>query len=142
MSNPTVPPEGYRTPPFPSLSIFRLSDTTPQRLHTIYYIEDAWRFTLLWTLITYAVFHLGAVAVTFLTHGWKKSSWKYLWAVPGVYLAMAGLEAVLAGTVVGLVVGAIYKAGYYEMNTWIPFTWGLINVLVLVISSFSIQGGL
>lgn len=138
-----------------------LSDKTPQRLHTIYYIEDAWRFTLLWTLITYAVFHVGAVLVAVLTHGWKKSSWSYLWAVPGVYLVVAGLEAVLAGSVVGLVcvaltrmafwgfeltcadrLGAVYRAGYYEMNTWIPCTWGIINVLTLVISSFSIQGGL
>lgn len=138
-----------------------LSDRTPQRLHTIYYIQDAWRFTLLWTLIAYAVFHAGAVLVTVLTHGWKKSSWSYLWAVPGVYLVAAGLEAVLAGSVVGLVcvaslarldwtfeltfanrLGAVYRAGYYEMNTWIPCTWGIINVLTLVISSFSIQGGL
>jgi hypothetical protein len=36
-------------------------------------------------------------------HGWKKSSWKYLWAVPIIYLVMAGLEAVLAGSIVGLV---------------------------------------
>lgn len=38
--------------------------------------------------------------------------------------------------------GAVYQAGYYEMNTWIPCTWGFINVLTLIISSFSIQGGL
>ncbi|KAM4057081.1 putative transmembrane protein [Hirsutella rhossiliensis] len=142
MSNPNNPPPGYRAPPFPSLSTPMLSDKTPQRLHTIYYIEDAWRFTLLWTLITYAVFHVGAVLVAVVTHGWKKSSWSYLWAVPGVYLVVAGLEAVLAGSVVGLVLGAVYRAGYYEMNTWIPCTWGIINVLTLVISSFSIQGGL
>lgn len=39
-------------------------------------------------------------------------------------------------------VGAIYLSGHYPMSTWIPFFWGWINVLVLIISSFTIQGGL
>lgn len=38
--------------------------------------------------------------------------------------------------------GAVYNAGDFRMSTWIPFVWALISVLVLVISSFSIQGGL
>jgi hypothetical protein len=38
--------------------------------------------------------------------------------------------------------GAVYNAGYFRMSTWIPFVWSLINVLVLILSSFSIQGGL
>jgi len=38
--------------------------------------------------------------------------------------------------------GAVYRAGYFQMSTWIPFVWGWINVFVLVISAFSIQGGL
>lgn len=33
-------------------------------------------------------------------------------------------------------------AGYYRMSTWIPLVWGVVNVLVLVLSSFSLQGGL
>ncbi|PHH87723.1 hypothetical protein CDD83_8497 [Cordyceps sp. RAO-2017] len=142
MAYPNDPPPLYQTPRFPSLGVPPLSDKTPEKRHTIYRIEDAWRFTLVWTLVTYAVFHLGAVLVALVTHGWRKSSWNYMWGVPIVYLVTAGLEALLAGTVVGLIVGAVYKAGYYEMNTWIPFTWGIINVLILIISSFSIQGGL
>ncbi|KAF4957402.1 hypothetical protein FGADI_3138 [Fusarium gaditjirri] len=55
------------------------------------------------------------------THGWKKSPWRYLWAAPVIYLVIAGLEAVMAGSIVGLVLGAVYSAGYYEMNTWIPY---------------------
>lgn len=38
--------------------------------------------------------------------------------------------------------GAVYNAGYFSMSTWIPFIWGWINVLVLIISSFTMQGGL
>ena len=38
--------------------------------------------------------------------------------------------------------GAVYNAGGFKMSTWIPFVWSLISVLVLILSSFSIQGGL
>ncbi|KAG5957794.1 hypothetical protein E4U58_005644 [Claviceps cyperi] len=139
---PGVPPPNYETPAFPSLNVRTLYDRTPNRIYTLYYISDAWKFTVLWTLITYAFFHLGAVLVAFFACGLKKSSWRFLWAVPIAYLFVAGIEALVAGSAVGLIVGAVYKAGYYEMNTWIPCTWGFINVLVLVISSFSVQGGL
>ena len=38
--------------------------------------------------------------------------------------------------------GAIYTAGSFRMSTWIPFIWSWINLLVLILSSFSIKGGL
>jgi hypothetical protein len=37
---------------------------------------------------------------------------------------------------------AIYNAGYFKMSTWIPFVWGLINALTVILSSFAMQGGL
>ncbi|KAI6783903.1 uncharacterized protein J7T54_001779 [Emericellopsis cladophorae] len=136
------PPRNYQTPRFPSLNIGTVYDYSQDRRYTLYYVSDVWRFTVIWTLIVYALFHLGAVVVALLTHGWRISTWKYLWAVPIVYLVIAGLEAILSGSIVGLMLGAVYSAGYYEMNTWIPCTWGFINLLILVISSFTIQGGL
>jgi hypothetical protein len=39
-------------------------------------------------------------------------------------------------------IGAVYIAGKVAMSTWIPFIWGWINVLVIIVSSFTIQGGL
>jgi len=39
-------------------------------------------------------------------------------------------------------IGGVYTAGYFRMSTWIPFSWGVINALVLILSSFAIQGGL
>ncbi|GAO13121.1 uncharacterized protein UV8b_03511 [Ustilaginoidea virens] len=142
MSYPGDPPADYETPSFPSLNVRTLQDFTPQRTYTLYYISDVWKFTVMWTLLTYTFFHLGAVLVALFSHGLNKASWRFLWAVPITYLLTAGIEAVLAGSIVGLVLGAVYKAGYYEMNTWIPCTWGFINVLVLIISSFSVNGGL
>ncbi|PTB66357.1 hypothetical protein BBK36DRAFT_162227 [Trichoderma citrinoviride] len=142
MTRRLVPPANYTTPPFPSLNVHSLFDATPEKQFTLYFIGDVWRFTVIWTLITFALFHLGAVFIAMFTHGWKKSSWKYLWITPIVYLGVAGLEAVVSGTIVGVMLGAVYQAGYYEMNTWVPCIWGFISVLTLIISSFSIQGGL
>ncbi|GAB0135897.1 hypothetical protein EsDP_00004219 [Epichloe bromicola] len=141
MAHPGDPPPNYETPSFPSLNIRTLQDRTPNRTYTLYHISDVWQFTVLWTLITYTAFHFGVVFVALFNHGLKKSSWRFLWAVPITYLFIAGIEAIIAGSVVGIILGAVYKAGYYEMNTWIPCTWGFINVLILIISSFSVQGG-
>ena len=106
--------------------------------------------------------------------GKGKRAWKYVWAIPITYAVLAGIEAAMAGSVVGAMyvyletcldgfllsstsaqllslrqlllidfsLGAVYNAGYFRMSTWIPLIWSLINVLVLILSSFSIQGGL
>lgn len=102
MPFPNEPPASYRTPPFPSLNIHDIHDFTDDKRYTLYYIGDAWRFTLMWTLIVFAVFHMGAVLIAWFTHGWKKSSWKYLWVAPIIYLGVAALEAVVSGSIVGL----------------------------------------
>lgn len=100
--HPESPPKGYHTPPFPSLNVKTLYDTTPEKIYTLYHVQDVWRFTVLWTLIVYALFHLGAGLIAFITHGPNHSTWKYLWAVPVVYLSIAGVEALLSGSVTGL----------------------------------------
>jgi hypothetical protein len=102
MARPEAAPPDYQTPKFPSLNVQTLYDSTERKEYTLFYIYDVWRFTLIWTLIIYALFHLGAVFVTVFTHGWKKNAWRYLWAVPVVYLVMAGVEAVVAGSLVGV----------------------------------------
>lgn len=102
-----TPPDSYKTPQFPSLNVKTLYDYSDDRKFTLYYIEDVWRFTVMWTLILYALFHLAAVLIAFFTHGKRVSSWKYLWAVPVVYLIIAGLEAILAGSIVGIMYGFI-----------------------------------
>jgi hypothetical protein len=38
--------------------------------------------------------------------------------------------------------GGVYTAGFFRMSTWIPFTWGITNALVLILASFAIQGGM
>jgi len=43
---------------------------------------------------------------------------------------------------IGNSVGASYVTGNFTMSTWVPFVWGWVNVLVLIVSSFTVLGGL
>jgi hypothetical protein len=133
------PPVDYVVPTFPDLQWPPNGD----RFNAIYTIADSWRFTMLWTIILYGLFHVGAAGIALvMLMGKRRSNWKFMWAVPLVYFAIAGLEALVAGSIVGVVIGAVYINGKFIMSTWVPFVWAWINVLVLIISSFSIQGGL
>lgn len=38
--------------------------------------------------------------------------------------------------------GAVYEAGNFRMSTWLPMIWGGVNVMVLIVTSFPMQGGL
>lgn len=90
-------PDSYNIPPFPSLYWFIPGKTrTPQYL---YHQSDIWRFTLFWTIIVYEAFHIAASGYAVAVQ-WR--NWKFMWIVPVIYMVIAGVEAVLAGTVVGL----------------------------------------
>jgi len=89
------PPAGYRPLQFPSLC------WPPERC-VIYSVYDSWRFTLNWTVILFVGFHLSAAAIALLMQAGKpRSIWTYLVAVPIVYTIVAGVEAVVAGSIVG-----------------------------------------
>jgi hypothetical protein len=157
-------PHDYVTPSWPSL--YWPIRAAPGEPKYLYYTSDIWRFTLYWTLLSFGAVHISAAGWAVLMQlrsafarshsrarnaaagcaGVQGSSVKqtlgWVWLVPLVYCVVGGIEAVLAGSVVGLVLGAVYSAGYYRMSTWMPFFWGLVNVLVLILASFSIQGGL
>ena len=96
--NTTQPvPPGYKTPPFPSLYWFINGKAhEPQYL---YHMSDIWRFTLFWTIIVFELCHVAASGYAVIVQ-WR--NWKIMWIVPLVYMITAGIEAVLAGTAVGL----------------------------------------
>lgn len=123
--NTTTPVDlGYRAPPFPSLYWLIGPPRLAQPAY-LYHIKDIWRFTVFWTLVVLEAAHLlvGVYAVIIIWWGgrsdplrvgqdkkristekaigdWRKL--KVLWMVPVVYGVVAGLEAILAGSVVGL----------------------------------------
>lgn len=57
-----------------------------------------WRFTLLWTIITVIGVHLLAASYAVLI---QRKNWKYIWLAPFVFGLVGGIEAVIAGNVVG-----------------------------------------
>lgn len=163
-------PLSYTTPPFPSL--YWPFDAAPGVAKYLYSLEDIWRYTLYWTLITIPTAHIvvsvWAVLMQFSTafqrHRFlhqtdegarlSKKNRKLLgekplqecttwvWLVPILYIVVGGIEAILAGSLVGLILGAVYNAGYFRMSTWTPFIWSIVNMLVLILGSFRIQGGM
>ncbi|GFZ49772.1 hypothetical protein JCM24511_07175 [Saitozyma sp. JCM 24511] len=63
-----------------------------------------------------------------------------LWLVALIPLTtgvVAGVISLVSATVVGFALAAVYSAGGFVMSTWVPFLWALIQVLVLIISSYS-----
>ena|SRR5579862_1004025 len=92
-------PLDYNTPTFPSL--YWPIYPQPGEASYLYYSRDIWRFTLLWTLIVYGAFHItaGLYAVAMQA---RRTKWRVLWVVPVVYAIMSGVEATMAGSIVGL----------------------------------------
>lgn len=78
-------------------------DARPGVASYLYYVKDIWRFTLLWTLIFYAAFHIATAALAVCMQvGKGRNAFRWVWSIPIAYAAIAGIEAVLAGSIVGL----------------------------------------
>lgn len=128
-------PVGYSTPKFPSL-YFPNANGKAFHLAFLYYPYDIWKFTVLWTLIFFGAFHMCVASLAVVMH--RKFVLGGLWIIVA-YSAMAGIQALISGSIVGLLIGAIYKAGLFGMSTWIPFVWGLLQMVFMVITSYSMM---
>ena len=126
-------PLGYFTPSFPSLH-FPINSDAFQTAY-LYYIRDIWRFTLYWTIIFFASFHACAGIWAAAMH---RKLIGGLWIV-FTYLLVAVIQAVISGSLVGLMLGAIYRAGLFGMTTWVPFVWGGVQILFMVVRSYSMM---
>lgn len=89
-------PRGYETPLFPSL-YWPFPYNGIQDIY-LYDAEEMFLFTLYWTLICIVAVHVVAAgyAVTM-----QYQNWKLVWVVPIVYISIGGIEALIAGSVVG-----------------------------------------
>lgn len=109
-------PLDYTVPSFPSLYVPIIGE--PQSQNYLYHLTDIWRFTLFWTLILYLGTH-AAVASFAVAVQWR--NYKRMWVVPVVYVLVSGFEALLAGSLVGLMF--VYpppqkRAMCYFTNLW------------------------
>jgi hypothetical protein len=162
-------PLSYEAPSFPAL--YWPVRALPGEAKYLYFFADIYEYTLYWTLITIVAAHAcvatWAVLMQFAAAMQRRKyldspqgkalcmknrrllgenpvgeTLSWVWIIPVVYLVLGAAEAILAGSLVGLVLGAVYNAGFFAMSTWTPLLYGVINMLVLVVSSFRIQGGL
>jgi len=73
----------------------------------------------------------------------KLDKWDLTPLIPVTVIVVWGMgQAVLAGSLVGGLLGALYEMGGFRMSTWIPVVWAGVCTLVVVLRSFSIQGGM
>jgi hypothetical protein len=125
-------PVGYTVPPFPSL-YWPVGDDR-YSLAYLYYAADIWRFTVFWTLTFFVAFYATAGLWAALVH--RSRPHKAL-LVFGSYALIGGVQGFLSGSVIGVLMAAIYKAGVFSMSTWIPLCCGVFQILFNVVTSYS-----
>lgn len=138
-------PIGYTTPPFPLL-YWPFGRTEPQYSQLVlYYTRDVWSFTVIWYVIIFVSFYSVAAAISCINsaiQGRRKDASVRRILTQMVFLAGSFLVGALcmsfvSGTVVGLLLSVVYRAGSMTMSTWIPFTWAAVGILYDICSSYS-----
>ncbi|KAL1921905.1 uncharacterized protein VTP21DRAFT_10547 [Calcarisporiella thermophila] len=134
-----TPPPNYTTPKWPSL-YWPLGGKSQVAL---YYVSDIFQFTLIWTVLlisaTFASAGLWAYFV-FLPTTRSSTRWRHrllVHAVPIAFATIGAFAGLVSGSVVGALLGLIYNAGYFRMSTWMPLVWGMVQVLVVIMASYS-----
>ncbi|KAG0290787.1 hypothetical protein BGZ98_003294 [Dissophora globulifera] len=131
--NGFLPPSDYTTPPWPSL-YWPITDPIGHGIF-MYYPKDIWLFTTYWTLIFIVSIYTLAGLWACLVFSRKHYKWAIL--LPILFMVTGAFIAFISGSLVGLAIAAIYNAGAYRMSTWVPFLWGLIQALVVIMGSYS-----
>lgn len=141
-------PIGYVSPPFPSLFGSLSQIPSQYQAPSLYYSSEMWYFTFLWSFILFssAYFMAGLwSALGMFVQSYRQVRvdarkrtlrWRLLIIVP-TYMLIGGLQGVVSGSLVGLIVMLIYKAGSLYMSTWIPFFWGMASIIYHICSSYS-----
>jgi hypothetical protein len=93
-----ITPLDYTVPSFPSL-YWPINARSGESFY-LYGLTDIWRFTLYWTFLSYAAIYL---ATSLYAVAMQPKNWRLVWIVPIVYAVMGAIEALMAGSLVGLV---------------------------------------
>lgn len=48
----------------------------------------------------------------------------------------------IIGTVMGFLIGAIYRSGLFSMSTWVPMCCAVVQILLDVTMSYSMVGSI
>lgn len=87
----------HTSPNFPGL--YWPISVLPGEPQYLYQVKDVWLFTLFWTLIVFEGCHIAASGYAFAV---QPRNWKIMVGVVALYTILAGIEALMAGSVVGL----------------------------------------
>ncbi|CAI1783839.1 hypothetical protein SEUBUCD646_0P04140 [Saccharomyces eubayanus] len=129
-------PVGYITPKFPSL--YWPINSSRYNTAFLYYITDIWKFSLYWTLIFNGAFYVATGLYASLTHRKKAGSiWIFV-----MYVTFGGVQGLTAGTIMGFLIGAIYRSGLFSMSTWIPLCCAVVQILFDVVLGYSMVGSI
>lgn len=121
---------GYRTPEFPSLT-FNIGSDGANSVY-LFYAGDMYLFTLYWTLIVFIAVYLAAGVIAALC----KRHVVYSIQIVLAYIVYGACQAVVSGSLVGLLLVATYKTGSFPMTTWLPFVFALAQILFVLVSSY------
>lgn len=129
-------PIDYVTPRFPSLNLPIGGAAYNSSL--LFETKDIWRFTVYWALIFFGAFHTCAGIWACLMH--RKIS-GFVW-IMSIYMIFSAIQAFVSGSIVGIFIASFYRAGTFGMTTWLPFSWGAIQILFQVITSYSMMSNM
>lgn len=140
-------PIGYVVPKFPS--IFWPLGAHSSQFHALflYYARDMWKFTFYWTMVLFCGFYFftGLIAgLIYFRNKVKNSKSPTMGTVVVIeslvivflYTSVGILQGVICGSIVGLLLLSVYKAGELTMSTWIPFVWAIAQILFNICSSY------
>ncbi|KAK6459553.1 uncharacterized protein RJT20DRAFT_124798 [Scheffersomyces xylosifermentans] len=139
-------PIGYSTPDFPSLYWPIGPHHQKYQESFLYYSIDIWTFTVAWTLIFFGIFYVIAGLMSVFhnlfndyRHRLRISKLSVVNSLVTVlaYVGIGLFRGFISGAVIGIMLGAIYKAGSLTMSTWIPLSWGCAQILFDVCTSYS-----
>ncbi|KAI7872986.1 hypothetical protein BDF14DRAFT_1716332 [Spinellus fusiger] len=136
-------PYGYQEAPawpalyWPFTQGFDPLDIVADIHHSIYYL-NIWRFTMIWSVLFSLIVYLPAGLWAFATLAKSRTfSWNILLWIPIVFVITGSIASFVVGSILGVALAFVYNAGFFVMSSWIPFLWGLIHVLAVVIGSYS-----
>ncbi|KAI9248799.1 hypothetical protein BDA99DRAFT_524505 [Phascolomyces articulosus] len=93
---------------------------------------------MVWSVLFALAVYLPAGIWAFVTFAKAKTlRWYTLIMIPIIFVVGGSLASFVIGSIIGVALAFVYNAGFFVMSTWIPFLWALIQILVVMVGSYS-----